>query len=169
MRYKYRGSDGRFAKQPEPESGAIMEWIIGILLALIVLGVLAAMGSVVRGDEPKPPCPALASRHDPVLDVFARHHANRQAELCVQGHQDFGKRAARLRSLFPSREITEICAESWRRQANYTEAALWKEAVRCWKQSEGHWSVAKCKHWRIGSAMAKGKNEIFYMTVIAVD
>ena len=114
-------------------------------------------------------CPALASMHDPVLDVFAQAHAERQAACCCQGHQGFEKRAAKLLAMFPGRQVAEICAESWRWQAECSEAELWAEAVHCWRQSPGHWSVACRRHWRIGAGLAKGNNGVWYATILAVD
>ena len=151
---------------------AIGGLILIVTFLASVVAFLLLCGAIVNGAEvekPKPPCPVLASLHDPVLDMFAQAHAQRQAACCCQGHQGFERRAAKLLAVLPGRRVAEICAESWRHQANCTEAELWAEAVRCWRQSPGHWSVADRRHWRIGCGLAKGENQIWYLTVIAVD
>ena len=149
--------------------GRALEWAaFGLVVAMIVV-FLHLCGRVVRGEEANAPCPALESLHDPILDTFAQAHAQRQAACCYQGHQGFEKRAVKLLTVFPGRQVAEICAESWCWQADCSEAQLWAEAVRCWRQSPRHWSVAGRRHWRIGCGLAKGENQIWYLTVIAVD
>ena len=144
--------------------------IITFIASVVVFLMLCT--AIVKGAEVEklePPL-ALDSLHDPVLDVFAQAHAERQAAWCCQGHQGSERRAAKLLAVFPgARQVAEICAESWSRQAHCTEAELWAEAVRCWRKSPGHWSVARKKHWRIGAGLARGKNGVWYMCLIAVD
>ena len=158
----YRDSRGRFTKRPEPLCG-------GVLVVMLIVVFLCLLARVARSDEPEPPCPAMASIHDPVLDTFAQAHAERQAACCYQGHQGFEKRAAKLLAVFPGRQVAEICAESWPEQEQCSEAELWAEAVRCWKQSPDHWSVASKRHWRIGAGLAKGENGTWYLTILAID
>ena len=142
--------------------------LIGTFVASVVV-FLWLCCRIAYGEETVAPCPALASIHDPALDTLAQAHAERQAACCRQGHQGFERRAAKLLAVFPGRQVAEICAESWFWQAECSEAQLWAEAVRCWRQSCGHWSVACRRHWRIGAGMAKGENDVWYLTVIAVD
>jgi uncharacterized protein YkwD len=131
--------------------------MVGLLLSIALL------------TADKPACPALASQHDPALDREAERHAEYMAAVRTQGHQGFEQRYQRLAAKFPGRKIAEICFESWDWQANSTSGELWREAAVCWRQSPGHWSVARTKHRQIGAGLAKGRNGIWYGCIIAVD
>lgn len=97
------------------------------------------------------------------LIAAAQAHADYMASVCKQGHQYWEVRSARL----PYPRLQEICAESWEWQAKSTETELWYEAFKCWKQSPGHWSVASKEHKYFGYGLAKGRNDIWYMCIIA--
>ena len=110
-----------------------------------------------------------ASAEHPVLMAAAREHALYQAGACHQGHQRWEQRVARLQRQMPRCEFAEICAESWPEQDGQSQAALQAEMFRCWRQSPGHWSVARRRHKYFGGALARGRNGIWYACIIVAD
>ena len=138
--------------------------------AVIWLAMQVLIGGVADGAEPEPPlCPGLASPQDKYLNELAQKHAQSMADRRHQSHYGFGQRAAAIRAKFSRAQAAEICAESWRWQVNATPREQWAEYVKCWKQSPGHWRVASRKHRLIGVGSARGKNNIWYGVLLAID
>jgi hypothetical protein len=106
--------------------------------------------------------------HSPYLQRLATEHAKRQARERRQGHGGFPSRASTIYNTL-GMSASEICAESWRRQANEPMEEVGTEMFRCWRQSPGHWSVASKKHKAFGADMAKGTNGVWYAAVIVGD
>ena len=113
---------------------------------------------------------AFSSPQHPILNALVQQHANKMATICYQSHNGWEYRyRAALKVISTARTASEICAESWpwQRNANWTEQ--WAEYEYCWKQSPGHWSVAKLRHKFIGVSSARGSNGVWYGCLIAVD
>ena len=164
-----RDAKGRFAKKELPET--CFGWPISMLVVIVaalILGLSLAI-SVANGAEIKQPCQALESPRNPVLEAAAKAHAEYMARVCVQGHQGFESRFSRLSAMWQGSRIAEICFEAWPWQADSTEAELWIEAAKCWRQSPGHWSVASRRHKMVGIGLAKGRNNTWYGCLISVD
>jgi hypothetical protein len=164
-----RNAKGQFAKKQLPET--CIGWPISMLVVIVaalILGLALAI-NVAKGAEIKYPCPALESPRDPTLDAEAKAHAAYMARMCVQGHQGFESRFNRLSAKWPGSRIAEICFEAWPWQVGCTEAELWIEAAKCWRQSPGHWSVACRRHKLVGIGLAKGRNNTWYGCLISVD
>jgi len=109
---------------------------------------------------------------DNYLIGLAEKHARSMAIRKHQDHNGWDRRfhnihAAFRRSPIPKSldKVSEICAESWPGDsAKKAAAGCWKD----WKTSPGHWSTASGKPTRFGVAMARGKNGIYYICIIAV-
>jgi hypothetical protein len=95
----------------------------------------------------------LSGTQDETLQAMAERHADYQARVGRQGHQNWNRRFQELVRALPGyTNIQEIAAESWPDKSGEDEAA-W-EMFNSWRQSPGHWSVAngECAIW--GYAMA---------------
>jgi hypothetical protein len=111
-----------------------------------------------------PDRPASADgKPDPYLLKEAADQAQYQARICVQGHQRWGQRFARIGARLRGCAPREVCAESWPDE-NLVEAAV--ECVRCWRLSSGHWSAVRSRHRRFGYDMKRGRNGVWYATGI---
>jgi len=98
--------------------------------------------------------------NDPVLQLYAQQHADRQARQCRQGHQQWDRRYRELAIRLPLHaDFTEIAAESWPWQTREQSAP---EMFTCWRHSPGHWRVANGSCAIYGYAMARGRNGIWY-------
>ena len=106
------------------------------------------------------------SEPHPLLMELATKHAEYQARVRTQGHQNFNKRSQEIMNAGLGRETAEICAESWKRQENDSMFDLGWEMFKCWKESPGHWSVASKQHRYFGADMAKGSNGVWYSCII---
>jgi hypothetical protein len=170
-----RDVKGRFAKVQSPHKGDNIGVLLCLVLSLFIIGFFVLLGMIIVGvssadaTEIKQPCPSLESPHNPALDTEAQRHAEYMACVCVQGHQGFESRFNRLSAKWPGSRIAEICFEAWPWQAGYSDAELWIEAVKCWRQSPGHWSVACRRHKAVGIGLAKGRNDTWYGCLISVD
>jgi hypothetical protein len=92
----------------------------------------------------------------------ARSHADYQARIRVQGHQNWESRFHRIVARLPGGlSSSEVCAESWPGEGLVVAAI---ECVRCWKFSSGHWSKVRKFHPLYGYDMKRGKNGIWYAT-----
>ena len=99
-------------------------------------------------------------RLHPTLQQAAERHAAYQAQVHVQGHQDWEARVAELRRQMPDcHTFKEVANESWPGQD--TNAAAY-EMYRSWKLSAGHWSAVngRCRYY--GYAMRLGSNGVWY-------
>lgn len=89
-------------------------------------------------------------------------HSEYQARVCVQGHQGWDGRYARIREAMGGR-ATEVAAESWENQD------LIDSCVDCtlsWRQSSGHWRAVVSPCDRYGYDIRRGRNGIWYGTGI---
>lgn len=97
-----------------------------------------------------------------VLCKEAQGHSEYQARVCVQGHQGWDGRYARIRQAMGGR-ATEVAAESWENQD------LIDSCVDCtlsWRQSSGHWRAVVSPCDRYGYDIRRGRNGIWYGTGI---
>ena len=103
-----------------------------------------------------------------LLEELAQQHSDEMAKRELQDHSGFQQRFDKIhRNL--GLVAAEICAESWDWQRNDTPEQLATDAFLSWSQSPGHWSVASKKHRYAGYGMAKGKNGIWYATILVCD
>ena len=130
----------------------------------IVVSLLVALGA--RGAEP---ALAFASPQHPILNRLAQRHASYMARVQVQGHQGFSVRAAAARNATGLSDVAEICAESWKWQHAADWNQQWAEYEKCWRQSPGHWNVARRRHRLIGVGSARGRNNVWYGVLLAAD
>ena len=105
---------------------------------------------------------------DNYLMSLAEQHARSMATRQHQDHTGWQRRYHSIHADFRPHslsKVSEICAESWPGDDVQTAAAgCWKD----WKTSPGHWSTAAGRPLRFGVAMARGKNGIYYICIIAV-
>jgi hypothetical protein len=102
----------------------------------------------------------------PLGDLLAEaeSHAQYQATIRTQGHQQWGSRFQRIIGRLPGGGTArEVCAESWPGE-NLVEAAI--ECVRCWRFSTGHWSAVHASNRYFGYDMKRGNNGVWYATGI---
>jgi hypothetical protein len=96
----------------------------------------------------------------PIVMQAATDHALYQAERGVLGHQNFGARSAQVKALLNgSGSPSEICAQT-QNSLSLFEAAL--ASMRMWRNSSGHWSIARKHHTYYGYDMVRGKNGSWY-------
>lgn len=114
------------------------------------------------------PCPALESPRHELLQRLAESHASYMARVNRQGHQGFQRRWEEIHRTLGLSAAAEICAESWERQRDLPEADLLVEAVKCWRQSTGHWRVASVRHKWVGVAVGRGRR-VAYVVVLVAD
>jgi uncharacterized protein YkwD len=123
------------------------------------------------GKKFDPRCDMLQSGiMDGYLTTKARAHARSMAARRHQDHNGWERRYVNIHDEFrrASKDlarVSEICAESWPGDDAKTAAAgCWKD----WKTSPGHWQTAAGRPTRFGVAMARGKNGVYYICIIAV-
>lgn len=111
--------------------------------------------------HPEQPASTRGRLH-PCLLGEAESHSSHQAQICVQGHHNWGYRFQRLLGRIP-RGLTpsEVCAESWPGES-LVDAAV--ECVRCWRMSSGHWRAVRSQHPVYAYDMKRGTNGIWYAT-----
>jgi hypothetical protein len=150
---------------------AVIDHVVGwfVIVVFAALGVAAAYCLASAGEPSKAACPALESPRHAYLDKLAQGHAEYMARVQVQGHQGFDGRFHAARRGTGCRAVAEICAECWPWQSEATPAEQWAEYVKSWRQSPGHWSVARVKHRYVGIGSAKGRNGVWYGCLIAGD
>jgi hypothetical protein len=143
-----------------------LAWIVAALVGTVFLFWLAGK---VNGAEQRQPCPAMESPHHEALDKLAQQHAEYMARVQVQGHQGFPRRAAEAQRATGLCAVAEVAAETWEWQRDATPAEQWAEYVQCWRQSPGHWSVARVRHKLVGTGSARGQNGVWYGVILAAD
>lgn len=87
-----------------------------------------------------------------ILQEMAQRHADYQARVGRQGHQNWDSRKRELMRELPQfSSIEEVANESWPGQ-DEREAA--EEMFKSWRKSSGHWGYVngRCDAW--GYAMA---------------
>jgi len=107
---------------------------------------------------------------DTLLQSLSVSHAQYMARHCQGGHQRFNQRLhAIIKKFGYSVKSSEIAARSWKRQANDPLMEVGREMWKSWEGSNVHWPVASRKHDAIGLEMAKGRDGIWYGTVLVID
>ncbi|MEX2186973.1 MAG: hypothetical protein WD875_09280 [Pirellulales bacterium] len=94
----------------------------------------------------------------------AESHSRYQADIDVQGHQNWGSRFQRINARLPGGMVAvEVCAESWPGE-ELVDAA--EECVHSWRQSSGHWSAVRERQPQFGYDMKLGSRAVWYATGI---
>jgi hypothetical protein len=111
-----------------------------------------------------PERPASTTGHeDPQLAQAATNHSQHQANLGVQGHQQWDSRFHRVRSMVGASTASEVVAESWPGE-NMIDSCI--DCVASWRQSSGHWRAVRRRHRFYGYDIRRGRNGIWYGTGI---
>jgi hypothetical protein len=110
--------------------------------------------------HPEQPLSTVGTMH-PELAALATKHSEYQAEIGVQGHQNFETRATKVRFVTHSNEVGEVVAESWENQ-DLVDSCI--DCVLSWRQSPGHWAGVSSRHRLYGYDIRKGTNGIWYGT-----
>jgi hypothetical protein len=164
-----------------------MRWLWMTLGTAIITAVVGALvtyfASAARGaDDPARPwndglvaagrvfpgARVFEGQPDPQLQAFAREHAEYQARTQQQGHQRWETRFHAISKAMGNRPPTEICAESWPWEKDAAPETVGRSMFQAWRQSPGHWRVASTPSLQYGAAMARGRNGIWYATIIVV-
>ena len=96
----------------------------------------------------------------PAVMQAATDHALFQAERGVLGHHNFGARSYRTQAaLGEAGSPSEICAQTQSGLGLFEGATA---AMRAWRHSSGHWSIARKYHRYYGYDMVRGKNGAWY-------
>ncbi len=110
---------------------------------------------------------STTGEEDPVLLSEVREHSNYQAQVHVQGHQDWESRFHRIISKLLGRGKpglpVEVVAESWPDQ-DLMDSCV--DCVASWRQSDGHWAAVKAQQASYGYDIREGTNGIWYATGI---
>jgi len=101
----------------------------------------------------------------PALANGATHQASYQADVGVQGHQNFETRFHSLSAAAGS-SVSEVCAESWPGE-NLIDSCI--DCVDSWRHSSGHWRGVSGRHRAFGYDIRRGRNGIWYGTGIFAD
>lgn len=112
--------------------------------------------------HPEHPASTLGA-FNPVLQEEAEAHSRYQANIRVQGHQDWDTRFHRISRRLGGVPATEVVAESWPNQG-LVEACV--ECVHSWRQSPGHWGAVRSRHRLFGYDIKRGANRTWYATGI---
>jgi len=110
--------------------------------------------------HPEKPLSTLGTMH-PELTALATKHSEYQAQIGVQGHQNFESRASKVRFVTHSNQVSEVVAESWPNQS-FIDSCI--DCVLSWRQSPGHWSAVRSRHRLYGYDIRLGHNGIWYGT-----
>ncbi len=110
--------------------------------------------------HPERPQSTVGTMH-PELVALATKHSEYQAQIGVQGHQNFETRAQKVRFVTHSNEVSEVVAESWENQ-DLVDSCI--DCVASWRQSPGHWAGVSSRHRLYGYDIRKGSNGIWYGT-----
>jgi hypothetical protein len=110
---------------------------------------------------------STTGQENPVLLSEATDHSNYQAQIHVQGHQDWESRFHRILSKLLRRGESgmpvEVVAESWPDQ-DLMDSCV--DCVASWRQSPGHWDAVRAKQASYGYDIREGSNGIWYATGI---
>ena len=116
-------------------------------------------GANVQKSEPHPDVMAAAKS-------YCEYEAKRDAQL---GHKDFSRRMRELGQKVPGMAWAEITAQSWNWQTNEPMDVLGYGMFESWRQSSGHWRVARAKHTYWGGHMAMSASGTWYACIIVGD
>lgn len=109
---------------------------------------------------------APLSTHGQVNSILmeeAESHSGYQANIGVQGHQDWDSRFQRISARMRGDSPQEVCAESW---PNYSLTEACFDCVNSWRQSSGHWAAVSSPSTYYGYDIKRGRNGIWYATGI---
>ncbi len=110
---------------------------------------------------------STGSASSSVLKQEAESHSNYQAQIRVQGHQQWDSRFHRIMSRLLGRGTPgmpkEVVAESWPNE-NLVDSCI--DCVDSWRQSSGHWEAVRALHTAYGYDIQRGENGIWYATGI---
>jgi hypothetical protein len=110
---------------------------------------------------------STVGQENPVLLSEATAHSDYQAQIHVQGHQDWESRFHRILSKLLGRGEpgmpVEVVAESWPDQ-DLMDSCV--DCVASWRQSPGHWDAVKARQASYGYDIREGTNGIWYATGI---
>jgi len=121
--------------------------------------------------HPERPASTLGEA-SPVLYEEAESHSHYQAQIQVQGHQQWESRFQRIigrlfgragRSSNVQAMPAEVVAESWPNE-NLIDSCV--DCVDSWRHSSGHWSQVHAQHVSYGYDIQRGNNGIWYATGI---
>ena len=102
----------------------------------------------------------------PEIASEARKHSEYQARIRQQGHQQWGSRSARIRSMVGQMRTAEVVAQSWPGQTMLDSCI---DCVRSWRHSSGHWGQVKRSHDLYAYDLRQSKSGIWYGTGIFAD
>lgn len=124
--------------------------------------------------HPERPASTLGEA-SPVLYDEAESHSRYQAQVQVQGHQQWESRFHRIigrlfgrggrgsTTVMVAPAPAEVVAESWPNE-NLLDSCV--DCVDSWRQSSGHWSQVHAQHVSYGYDIQRGANGIWYATGI---
>jgi hypothetical protein len=121
--------------------------------------------------HPERPASTLGEAN-PVLYEEAESHSHYQAQIQVQGHQQWESRFQRIIGRLFGRAgrgsnvqamPAEVVAESWPNE-NLLDSCV--DCVDSWRHSSGHWSQVHAQHVSYGYDIQRGNNGIWYATGI---
>ncbi|MDR0521629.1 MAG: hypothetical protein LBH00_07225 [Planctomycetaceae bacterium] len=102
----------------------------------------------------------------PVVVQTATDHAKYQAEKNSLGHQNFGTRSQAVIKVLGSGSPSEICAQIPVGESIYDSAI---RSMRAWRNSSGHWAIARKPHKYYGFDMMKNKNGSWFAVGFFID
>jgi hypothetical protein len=104
---------------------------------------------------------------DPILLSEASGQSKYQAQIHVQGHQNWESRFQRIIGKLLGRGTpgtpVEVVAESWPNQ-DLMDSCV--DCVDSWHHSEGHWNAVKAQQASYGYDIRESDNGIWYATGI---
>jgi len=106
---------------------------------------------------------STTGQEDPHLAQAAASHSQYQADVGVQGHQQWETRFHRIRSMVGAGTASEVVAESWPGE-NMIDSCI--DCVDSWRHSSGHWRAVRSRHRLFGYDIRRGRNGIWYGTGI---
>ncbi len=113
--------------------------------------------------HPEAPASTQGKFHS-VLAEEAKMQSDYQANILVQGHQNWENRFQRINARLPGGATAqEVVAESWPNES-LVDACV--DCVDSWRQSPGHWNKVRSRHPLFGFDIKRGRNGIWYATGI---
>ncbi len=112
--------------------------------------------------HPEAPASTQGKFHN-VLAEEAKLQSDYQANILVQGHQNWENRFHRINARLQGATAEEVVAESWPNES-LVDACV--DCVDSWRQSPGHWNKVRSRHPLFGFDIKRGRNGIWYATGI---